>query len=140
MGGIRRAEVGVLAAKRRKKLGVWRGWVGRLWARGDGDVTERSTGDPGGFCVGGRMEGRRDYWQDGDMSSTLLTFLTLASLLFAAAAIITVRAVRNAPEGHEDDEGFQLSRVQVDGESPGGLVGGGVGIGLLGAVSGGVAV
>jgi hypothetical protein len=40
------------------------------------------------------------------MHSVLFYFLVIGSLILVAGSVITVVAMRNAPEGYENEEGF----------------------------------
>ena len=42
------------------------------------------------------------------MQNVLSTFALVSALILVVAAVVTVFAFRNAPEGHEDEQGFQL--------------------------------
>lgn len=47
------------------------------------------------------------------MHSTLLLVLAPLAALFVTGVAITVNALRNVPEGHEDEAGFHLGQQPV---------------------------
>jgi hypothetical protein len=46
------------------------------------------------------------------MQTALSTFALVSALILIVAAVVTVFAFRNAPEGHEDEQGFQLGQQE----------------------------
>jgi hypothetical protein len=42
------------------------------------------------------------------MQNVLSTFALVSALVLVVAAVVTVLAFRHAPEGHEDEQGFQF--------------------------------
>lgn len=47
------------------------------------------------------------------MQNVLSTFALVSALILVVAAVVTVLAFRHAPEGHEDEQGFQFGPAPV---------------------------
>ena len=76
------------------------------------------------LCGVGRIFPPPHLWQSVGMQSALLFVLLPFAVLVIGGGIVALNAFRNAPEGHEDAEGFhfgarmQPARVQATGEEP----------------------
>ena len=56
------------------------------------------------------MAERRDLWQSKRMDAVRTILWSLPSIIFGLGTVITIVALRRAPDGSEDEEGFQYLR------------------------------
>ena len=58
------------------------------------------------------MVGWEEIRHSVPMQNALSAFALVSSLILVVAAVVTFFAFRHAPEGHEDEQGFQLGRQE----------------------------
>lgn len=73
----------------------------------------KPTGIPLLFRVGTRIVVLVQMWQHQPMQITLTSFALVFGLIFVIGAVVTSLALKNAPDGHEDADGFHYGLAKA---------------------------